>query len=102
MGRPNSFLQQGSHRGSEGRQVPPRIVSSRKHSLHNNSGIAMTLLELQRRMSGVIMAPLARRNSGGPERKEAEALVKPNSRLTSLERLDIYRRSYWYRLLDSL
>jgi hypothetical protein len=62
----------------------------------------MTLLELQRRMGGVIMAPLARRNSGGPERKEAEALVKPNSRLTSLERLDIYRRSYWYRLLDSL
>jgi len=28
--------------------------------------------------------------------------IKPNDRLTSLERLEIYSRSYWYRLLDSL
>ncbi len=33
---------------------------------------------------------------------EAAAFIKPNSRLTSLERLDIYSRSYWFRLMDSI
>jgi hypothetical protein len=33
---------------------------------------------------------------------EAQCLVKPNDRLTSIERLEIYSRSYWCRLLDSL
>ena len=28
-------------------------------------------------------------------------LVKPNDRLTSTERLNIYHRQYWYRILDS-
>ena len=31
----------------------------------------------------------------------AGQLIKPNSSLTSLERLEIYSRSYWFRLLDS-
>jgi len=29
------------------------------------------------------------------------ALVKPNSRLSSFERLEIYNRSYWSRVLDA-
>lgn len=33
---------------------------------------------------------------------EAAEFITPNSRLTSLERLEIYSRSYWYRALDSL
>lgn len=33
---------------------------------------------------------------------EAEAIIKPNDRLSSLERLEIYSRSYWFRVLDSL
>jgi hypothetical protein len=33
---------------------------------------------------------------------DAIALVKPNSRLSSLERLEIYSRSYWSRVLDAL
>jgi hypothetical protein len=28
--------------------------------------------------------------------------IKPNDRLTSVERLEIYSRSYWFRVLDSL
>ncbi len=35
-------------------------------------------------------------------KSEAEAIIKPNDRLTSLERLEIYSRSYWFRVLDSL
>ena len=33
---------------------------------------------------------------------EAAEFITPNNRLTSLERLEIYSRSYWYRALDSL
>ncbi|MGD0868632.1 MAG: DNA-binding domain-containing protein [Bryobacteraceae bacterium] len=62
----------------------------------------MTLLELQRRMAGAIMAPLGRAGTLTADAAEANAIVKPNSRLTSSERLEIYARSYWYRLLDSL
>jgi hypothetical protein len=32
----------------------------------------------------------------------AAEFVKPNSRLTSVERLEIYARSYWFRVLDCL
>jgi hypothetical protein len=31
---------------------------------------------------------------------EADALIKPNSRLTSFERLEIYNRQYWFRVLS--
>jgi hypothetical protein len=63
----------------------------------------MNLLELQRRMAGAIMAPLGpadrlARSAGA----EAAAIVKPNDRLTSGERIEIYAKSYWYRILDSL
>jgi hypothetical protein len=55
----------------------------------------MSLLELQRRVAAAIMAP------GAPARAEVTAFVKPNARLTARERLDIYRDSYWQRILDS-
>jgi hypothetical protein len=32
----------------------------------------------------------------------AADFIKPNSRLTSVERLEIYARSYWFRVLDCL
>jgi hypothetical protein len=60
----------------------------------------MTLLELQRNMAGAIMAPLGPGDRLAP--CDAGAIVKPNGRLTSAERLEIYARSYWYRILDSL
>ena len=55
----------------------------------------MSLLELQRRVAAAIFAPNA------PASAEARAILKPNSRLTSSERLDIYRESYWQRVLGS-
>jgi hypothetical protein len=63
----------------------------------------MKLLELQRRMAGAIMAPLgaADRLTRAAE-DEAGGIIKPNSRLTAPERLQIYARSYWYRVLDAL
>lgn len=68
----------------------------------------MKLIELQRRMADLLMLPLAakdriaRKSSSGLAMKEEAAnFIKPNSLLTSEERLEIYSRSYWFRLLDS-
>jgi hypothetical protein len=61
----------------------------------------MKLLELQRQMAADIMRPLTSRDNLSPKSKTA-AYISPNDRLTSQERLQIYSRSYWYRILDSL
>jgi len=64
-------------------------------------------LQLQRLMAGAVMQPLSRRGGmqsaapdGRPMKKVAAGFIKPNGRLTSLERLEIYNRQYWFRLLD--
>ena len=63
------------------------------------------LLEIQRRMAAAVMHPLTRaetmprrRRDGTSNRAEAEAIIRPNDRLTSFERLEIYNRQYWFRL----
>ena len=56
----------------------------------------MKLLEAQRTIAAALMRPSRQAKS------QAAALIKPNDRLTSFERLDIYSRSYWARLIDSL
>ncbi len=60
-----------------------------------------SLLETQRQMAKLVMQPMTRRE-GIPVRSRAaaETIVKPNDRLTSLERVEIYQRSYWFRLID--
>lgn len=60
----------------------------------------MSLLALQRRVAAALMRPLVAGDRIDPATPADD--IKPNSRLTSLERLEIYSRSYWYRLLDSL
>jgi hypothetical protein len=69
----------------------------------------MNLAELQSRVASALMSPLtgadsmAPRTGGGKKmRTEVNELIKPNDRLTSLERLEIYSRSYWFRILDGL
>ncbi|MGC2619041.1 MAG: DNA-binding domain-containing protein, partial [Acidobacteriaceae bacterium] len=67
------------------------------------------LLEIQRRMAAAVMHPLTRteamprrRRDGASNIAEAEAIIRPNDRLTSFERLEIYNRQYWFRVLGSL
>jgi hypothetical protein len=60
----------------------------------------MTLLEVQRRMARAILKPLTGSDRIAP--KTDVAFIKPNDRLTAVERLEIYSRSYWFRILDSL
>ncbi len=59
----------------------------------------MKLLDFQRTVAGGIMAPLGTKTQ---KRSAAASLIRRNDRLTATERLDIYRHSYWYRILDSL
>ncbi len=63
------------------------------------------LLELQRRVAAAIMHPLTRnetmlrrRSDGTSNASEAAKYIKPNDRLSSFERLEIYNRQYWFRL----
>ena len=44
----------------------------------------------------------ASRTDGRNLRAEAAGFIKPNDRLSSFERLEIYNRQYWFRLLDCL
>lgn len=66
------------------------------------------LLDIQRRMAAAVMHPLTRsetmprrRRDGASNRAEAEAIIRPNDRLTSFDRLEIYNRQYWFRLYGS-
>jgi len=67
------------------------------------------LRELQRKTFAAIRQPLtpARRLpsrwiDGRPTRKVLAEFIKPNDRLTSFERVEIYSKSYWFRVLDCL
>lgn len=67
-----------------------------------------SLLEIQRRMAAAVMHPLTRsetmprrRRDGASNQAEADAIIRPNDRLTSFERLEIYNRQYWFRLYTS-
>jgi hypothetical protein len=69
----------------------------------------MKLLKLQRTMARAVMQPLtaAERSQrkapdGGSMRAYAARFIKPNDRLTSFERLEIYNRQYWFRLFSSM
>jgi hypothetical protein len=60
-------------------------------------------------MSEALFRPLSARDGlqakwsdGRSTASVAAEFVKPNSRLTSVERLEIYARSYWFRVLDCL
>jgi hypothetical protein len=67
------------------------------------------LRELQRTMASALFRPLTPRwgmqknwTDGRPTRQVAAEFIKPNDRLNSFERLEIYNRQYWFRLLDCL
>jgi hypothetical protein len=67
------------------------------------------LKELQRLTMTAILRPLTADDQmrpdwvdGGETRRVADLLIRPNDRLTSFERLEIYNRQYWFRLIDVL
>src|SRR6266404_7846411 len=69
----------------------------------------MRLATLQRTMARAVMQPLTsdermqnRAPDGKSMRASASRFIKPNERLTSFERLEIYNRQYWFRVLSSM
>jgi hypothetical protein len=69
----------------------------------------MRLAALQRTMAQAVMQPLTaseRMQNTAPDGKSMRAyasrFIKPNDRLTSFERLEIYNRQYWFRVLSSM
>jgi len=76
---------------------------------HNNVRSRSELKAFQQKMLEMLYRPLSphwksrkKTDEGISVVKIAEGLIKPNDRLTSFERLEIYNRCYWFRVLDSL
>jgi hypothetical protein len=78
---------------------------------HAPARIASTadLRSFQRMMAAAVVRPLdandnlqSRWIDGRPMDKVAAEFIKPNDRLTSFERLELYNRMYWYRLFDAI
>src|ERR1700723_270802 len=69
----------------------------------------MNFLQLQRRMAEDARRPLTadvemqRMSEDGQSTEEiASSYISPNARLTSFERLEIYNRQYWFRLISAV
>ena len=73
------------------------------------NGNGMGLEDLQREMAAAVMMPLtaeedmrAAAPDGRAMTEVAASFIAPNSRLTPFERLEIYNRQYWLRILGAL
>lgn len=80
---------------------PPRHAPRRLDSTED-------LRRLQRLMTHAIVRPLAagdrspaKWTDGRPTKAVVEEFIKPNDRLTAMERLEIYHRVYWYRIMGA-
>jgi hypothetical protein len=69
----------------------------------------MNLLELQRRMAEDVRRPLTddfgmrdTSDDGASVGAIAASYISPNDRLSSFERLEIYNRQYWFRLISAV
>src|SRR5258707_14988091 len=69
----------------------------------------MNLLELQRRMADDVRRPLTAdfamqtvTEDGFSMSEIVAGYVKPNSILSSFERLEIYNRQYWFRVIGAV
>lgn len=67
------------------------------------------LADLQRAVWRLVSRPLTAGNRMQPRTADGRTtaaavgeIIKPNDRLTAFERLEIYNRMYWFRVLDSL
>jgi hypothetical protein len=69
----------------------------------------MDLDQIQRNMFEAVRQPLTAKEGMRQRTREgrslpdlADIIIKPNDRLTSFERLEIYNRQYWFRVLSAL
>jgi hypothetical protein len=69
----------------------------------------VNLLDLQRRMAEDVMRPLtpdfqmqSATSDGVSTQELADTYIKPNDRLSSFDRLEIYNRQYWFRVIGAV
>ena len=99
-----------SKRNTPGERDPARLPYAYKNEGQPPARQSVDeLRELQRKTFAAISHPLdshgetqSRFRDGRPMEEVASEFIKPNDRLTSLERLSIYNRQYWFRLMDCL
>ena len=67
------------------------------------------VVKLQRLMTHALVRPLTKHDGlqpkwidGRPMTEVAAEFIKPNDRLSAFERLQLYNRMYWFRLLDNM
>ncbi len=90
---------------------PSKLINSSSALKLNppKAGSLSELKELQRLMATALFRPLTpdwgmqKTWTNGDRMSEvAASFIKSNDRLTSFERLEIYNRQYWYRVIDCL
>jgi hypothetical protein len=92
--------------------MQPSVATTTPSSTEGGAG--ERLIELQRRFMGALTEPVygeSRSRTELPPRpgrvspafvKTANDLIAPSASMEPLERLEVYHRQYWYRLLDSI
>jgi hypothetical protein len=83
--------------------------STRSKTPPLKAGSRAQLKRLQKIMATALFRPLTSDDrmqptwvDGGKMSELADSFIKPNDRLSSFERLEIYNRVYWFRVLDCL
>jgi Putative DNA-binding domain len=91
------------------RSKPTNSVTANSPKVPHEINSVRDLRELQRVMTHALFRPLTpqwgmqkRWIDGSPMAGLASEFIKPNDRLSSFERLEIYNRQYWFRVLDCL
>ena len=91
------------------KRTKPIALSTRLKTPRLDARSRAQLKQLQDVMATAVFRPLnlqdrmQRRWIDGSEMSEiAASFIKPNDRLTSFDRLEIYNRCYWFRVLDCL
>jgi hypothetical protein len=88
---------------------PPNSLKPIPHKSPPKINSKAQLFRFQRLMTAALFRPLTADSKmqktwfdGRRTATVVSGFIKPNDRLTSFERLEIYNRQYWFRVLDSL
>ena len=91
------------------RRSRPPVSSTSSRTPRLKAGSRSQLKKLQKVMATAVFRPLTLEDrmqptwvDGRAMSKMADSFIRPNDRLTSFERLEIYNRVYWFRVLDCL
>ena len=82
------------------KHLKPTFICMSMHTPPNRLRTNADLRCLQRSMAAALMQPLTRRDRLRVGTKAD--FMAPNDRMSGFERLEIYARQYWFRLLDCL